>query len=136
VLNNADDRQATGRSGANCALGFSGARFRGPLKLSTENNKRITTQDITRLGGGTPNIHELRRRLDGLLEQGHIRPSVSPYVAPVLFVKKKSGELRMCVDYRALNNITVKNRYPTVALIPRVRPRVFVEARMCLYLKE
>ena len=61
-------------------------------------------------------LQELRKQIDELLEQGHIRPSVSPYAAPVLFVKKKTGELRMCVDYRALNNITVKNRYP----LPRV----------------
>jgi hypothetical protein len=43
-------------------------------------------------------LQELRRQLDGLLEQGHIRPSVSPYAAPVLIVKKKTSELRMCVD--------------------------------------
>src|SRR5262249_40843121 len=46
-----------------------------------------------------------------LLAKGFIRPSVSPYGAPVLFVKKKSGELRMCVDYRLLNKATVKNKY-------------------------
>ncbi|KAL3685904.1 hypothetical protein R1sor_003926 [Riccia sorocarpa] len=47
-----------------------------------------------------------------MLEKGFIQPSVSPYEAPVLFVKKKDGSLRMCIDYRALNQQTVKNKYP------------------------
>ena len=50
------------------------------------------------------------------LEKGHIEPSTSPYGAPVLFVPKKDGTLRMCYDYRALNKITVSNRYP----LPRI----------------
>ena len=50
------------------------------------------------------------------MESGFIRPSKSPYGAPVLFVKKKDGSLRMCIDYRALNKITVKNKYP----LPRI----------------
>ena len=55
---------------------------------------------------------ELKKQLDDLLNKGFIRPSVSPYGAPVLFVHKKEGTLRLCVDYRALNKITIKNRYP------------------------
>jgi len=58
---------------------------------------------------------ELKQQLDELLEKGLIRPSRSPYGAPVLLVKK-TGEMRLCVDYRALNKITVKNKYP----LPRV----------------
>ena len=54
---------------------------------------------------------ELRSQLSKLLEMGHIRPSHSPYGAPVLFVKKKTGDYRMVVDYRALNKIIVKDRY-------------------------
>ena len=50
------------------------------------------------------------------MEHGFIRPSKLPYGAPVLFVKKKDGSLRMCIDYRALNKITVKNKYP----LPRI----------------
>ena len=51
-----------------------------------------------------------------LIDHGFIRPSKSPYGSPVLFVKKKDGSLRMCIDYRALNKITIKNKYP----LPRI----------------
>jgi len=54
---------------------------------------------------------EMERQVKAGIEKGHIRPSTSPFGAMVLFVKKKDGTLRMCVDYRALNNQTVKNRY-------------------------
>ncbi|GBG89907.1 hypothetical protein CBR_g49757 [Chara braunii] len=57
-------------------------------------------------------LEELRRQLDELLEKGWIRPSSSPFGAPVLFVPKKEGELRMCIDYRGLNAVTVKNAEP------------------------
>jgi RNase H-like domain found in reverse transcriptase/Reverse transcriptase (RNA-dependent DNA polymerase)/Integrase zinc binding domain/Chromo (CHRromatin Organisation MOdifier) domain/Retroviral aspartyl protease len=59
---------------------------------------------------------ELKKQLSELVDAGFIQPSKSPYGAPVLFVKKKDGSMRMCIDYRALNNITVKNKYP----LPRV----------------
>ncbi|XP_019056849.1 PREDICTED: uncharacterized protein LOC104803430 [Tarenaya hassleriana] len=51
-----------------------------------------------------------------LMETGFIRPSVSPWGAPVLFVKKKDGSMRLCIDYRGLNQVTIKNRYP----LPRI----------------
>ena len=51
-----------------------------------------------------------------LIDHGFIRPSKSTYGSPVLFVKKKDGSLRMCIDYRALNKITIKNKYP----LPRI----------------
>ena len=57
-------------------------------------------------------MDELKRQIETLLEQGWIRPSSSPYGAPILFIPKKDGKWRMCIDYRALNRITVKNRYP------------------------
>jgi ribonuclease HI len=63
-----------------------------------------------------PALAELRKQLDDLLKRGFIRPSVSPFGAPILFAKKKDGGLRLCVDYRALNLLTVKNRYP----LPRI----------------
>jgi transposase InsO family protein len=57
-------------------------------------------------------LDSLKEELDRLLRNGSIEPSVSPYGAPVIFVKKKDGSLRMCIDYRALNKITIKNRFP------------------------
>ena len=61
-------------------------------------------------------LQELRKQLDDLLRDGKISLSTSPYGAPVLFVKKKDSSLRMCIDYRALNSQTVKNRYA----LPRI----------------
>ena len=57
-------------------------------------------------------MDELRRQIDELLQKQFIRVSNSPYASPVLFVKKQDGTWRMCIDYRALNKITIKNRYP------------------------
>ncbi|CAH9119792.1 unnamed protein product [Cuscuta europaea] len=61
-------------------------------------------------------MQELKEQLQDLLEKGYIKPSVSPWGAPVLFVKKKDGSLRLCVDYRELNQATNKNKYP----LPRI----------------
>ncbi|GJR17520.1 putative reverse transcriptase domain-containing protein [Tanacetum coccineum] len=61
-------------------------------------------------------MQELSGQLQELQDKGFIRPSHSPWGAPVLFVKKKDGSLRMCIDYRELNKLTVKNRYP----LPRI----------------
>jgi hypothetical protein len=55
---------------------------------------------------------ELKRQLRELLARGYIQPSKLPFGAPVLFMSKKGGKLRMCIDYRALNRITMKNNYP------------------------
>ncbi|XP_052622433.1 uncharacterized protein LOC128127784, partial [Lactuca sativa] len=63
-----------------------------------------------------PEMQELSSQLQELLGKGFIRPSSSPWGAPILFVKKKDGSHRMCIDYRELNKLTVKNRYP----LPRI----------------
>jgi hypothetical protein len=59
-----------------------------------------------------PELVELKKQIDKLLEKGYIRPSTSPWAAPVLFVEKKDGTKRMCIDYRSLNEVTIKNKYP------------------------
>ncbi|KAL0545979.1 hypothetical protein IC582_015883 [Cucumis melo] len=61
-------------------------------------------------------LKELKVQLQELLDKGFIRPSVSPWGAPVLFVKKKDGSMRLCINYRELNKVTIKNRYP----LPRI----------------
>ncbi|KAI3666339.1 hypothetical protein L1987_27530 [Smallanthus sonchifolius] len=61
-------------------------------------------------------LQELASQLQELANKGFIRPSHSPWGAPVLFVKKKDGSFRMCIDYRELNKLTIKNRYP----LPRI----------------
>jgi hypothetical protein len=73
---------------------------------------RLTEQQLT----------ELRKYLDQNLEKGYIRPSTSSAGYPILFVPKKDGKLRLCVDYRQLNNITKKNRYP-LPLIEEIQDR-------------
>ena len=59
----------------------------------------------------TPEMKELQMQLEELLKKGYIHPSVSPWGAPVLFVKKKDRTLRLCIDFRQLNKVTVKNKY-------------------------
>ncbi|XP_058180091.1 uncharacterized protein LOC131298630 [Rhododendron vialii] len=61
-------------------------------------------------------LRELKTQLQELMDKGFIRPSTSPWGAPALFVKKKEGTLRLCIDYRQLNRVTIKNRYP----LPRI----------------
>ena len=64
----------------------------------------------------TAELKELKEQLQYLLDKGFIRHSTSSWGAPVLFVKKKDGTLRLCIDYRELNKVTIKNKYP----LPRI----------------
>ena len=65
----------------------------------------------------TPNeLKELKTQLQELIDKGFIRPSASPWGAPVLFIQKNDGSIRLCIDYHQLNQVTVKNKYP----LPRV----------------
>ena len=59
-----------------------------------------------------PELAELKKQLDELVENKFIRPSTSPWGAPVLFVKKPDGSLRLCIDYRGFNAVTIKNKNP------------------------
>ena len=68
--------------------------FRPPYRLSQSENE------------------EAQRQMAQYIKMGRVRPSKSPYGAAVLFVRKKNGQLRMCVDYRALNDQTIKDRFP------------------------
>ncbi|GJP81568.1 hypothetical protein CLOP_g11703 [Closterium sp. NIES-67] len=82
-------------------------------RIELEPGAQPTVQQQFRLS--QPELEELQQQLDYLLSKGFIRPSTSPYAAPILFTPKKDGGFRMCIDYRALNRITIKSRYP----IPR-----------------
>jgi hypothetical protein len=84
------------------------------MKIETDPTADPPYKPVIRLS--IAELDELRKQLDELLAKKFIKPSTSPYGAPVLFVRKKDGTLRMCVDYRALNGITKKNRHP----LPRI----------------
>jgi RNase H-like domain found in reverse transcriptase/Reverse transcriptase (RNA-dependent DNA polymerase)/Integrase zinc binding domain/Chromo (CHRromatin Organisation MOdifier) domain/Retroviral aspartyl protease len=84
------------------------------MKIETDPYADPPVRPVIRLS--IAELDELRKQLDDLLAKGFIKPSTSPYGAPVLFVKKKDGSLRLCVDYRGLNRITRKNRHP----LPRI----------------
>ncbi|CAI7802324.1 unnamed protein product [Closterium sp. NIES-54] len=89
--------------------------------------KKAADHRIDLIPGSTPPVRptykmsamelkELKKQLEDMLAKEFIQPSSSPYASPVLFVRKKEGSMQMCVDYRGLNKITVKNRYP----LPRI----------------
>ncbi|GLI67045.1 hypothetical protein VaNZ11_011232 [Volvox africanus] len=101
--------------------------MRTSLKISLAHHLCVLLITIPLVPGGQPTawpmyrlspleLDEVKRQVTDLLAKGMIRPSTSPYSAPILFVGKKDGTLRMCIDYRGLNASTVKNRYP----LPRV----------------
>ncbi|XP_042396513.1 uncharacterized protein LOC121986624 [Zingiber officinale] len=76
-------------------------------------------------------LEELKVQLQELLDRGFIRPRVSPWEAPVLFIKKKDGSLRLCIDYRQLNAVTIKNKYP----LPRIEDLFDQLKDTCVYSK-
>jgi hypothetical protein len=74
---------------------------------------------------------ELKEHLQELLDKGYIHPSASPWGAPVIFVPKKDGTQRMCVDYRSLNEVTIKNMYP----LPRIDNPFDQQKEACIFSK-
>jgi hypothetical protein len=60
----------------------------------------------------TPELKDLQMQLEEHLKKGYMHPSVSPWGAPVSFMKKKDGNLMLCIDFRKLNKVTMKNKYP------------------------
>ena len=87
-------------------------RLQHPIDLTP--NHKILPRKLYRQS--EEELHETKRQIYEYLDAGHIRPSSSSFGAPVLLVKKKDGTMRMCIDYRGLNDITVKNNFP----IPRI----------------
>jgi hypothetical protein len=79
----------------------------------------------------TNQLAELKEQLQELLGKGYIRPSAPPWGAPVIFVPKKDGTQRMCVDYRSLNEVTIKNKYP----LPRIDDLFEQLKGACVFLK-
>ena len=86
------------------------------IKFAIDVVPGATPASITQYRMAPLKLKELKLQLQELLEKGFIRPSVSPWGDPVLFVKKKDGTRQLCVDYRQLNKLTVKNKY----LLPRI----------------
>jgi hypothetical protein len=80
---------------------------------------------------GTNQLAELKEQLQELLDKGYIRPSASPWGAPIVFVLKKDGTQRMCVDYRSLNEVIIKNKYP----LPRINDLFDQLKGACVFLK-
>ena len=76
-------------------------------------------------------LKELKIQLQELLDKGFIRPSVSPWGAPVLFVKKNDGSMRLCIDYRELNKVTMRNKYP----LPRIDDLFYQLQGACVFSK-
>ena len=76
-------------------------------------------------------LKKLKVQLQELLDKGFIRYSVSPWGAPVLFVKKKDGSMRLCIDYRELNKVTVRNNYP----LPRIDDLYYQLRGACVFSK-
>jgi hypothetical protein len=76
-------------------------------------------------------LAEIKEQLQELLDKGYIRPSASPWGAPIIFVPKKDGTQRMCVNYRSLNEVTIKNKYP----LPRIDDLFNQLKGACVFLK-
>jgi hypothetical protein len=86
------------------------------IDFSIELAPRAVSVSRTPYRMSTPELVEQKLQLKEMMDKGYIRPSVSPWGAPVLFLKNKDVTLRLCIDYRQLNKLTIKNKYP----LPRI----------------
>ena len=91
---------------------LSGLPPKREVDFTIETYPGTTPTSITLHRMAPAELQELKTQLQELQDKGFIRPSTSPWGAPVLFAKKKDGSLRLCVDYRQLNRVIVKNKYP------------------------
>jgi hypothetical protein len=89
-----------------------GLPLRRDIDFSIELSPRAVSVSRTPYRMSTLDLVELKIHLKEMMDKGYIQPSVSPWGTPTLFVKKKDGTLRLCIDYRQLNNTTIKNKYP------------------------
>jgi len=104
--------------------GIRGCIPKGSAKVASPQRGGVLDRSSTGDGSGIDGPYrmapaelvELKKQIEELMEKQFIRPSTSPWGAPVLLVKKKDGSSRLCVDYRQLNKITIKNKYP----LPRI----------------
>jgi len=94
--------------------GLPPSRIEGDFQITLKEGSKPTKRGLYRMSPSE--LRETKEQVDKLLAQGFVRPSISPWESPVLFASKKDGGLRFCVDYRALNKMTVKNGYP----LPRI----------------
>nr|GEW64738.1 putative reverse transcriptase domain-containing protein [Tanacetum cinerariifolium] len=117
AVGNAEKRGNASRDpDSNVVTGLAGSSFSSTSRTLDRLNSRSRHRSSSTILIGSIRNEELSEKLQELSNKGFIRPSSSPWEAPVLFVKKKDGSLRMCIDYRELNKRTVKNRYP----LPRI----------------
>jgi hypothetical protein len=93
-----------------------GLPLRRDIDLSIELAPGAVPVSRTPYRMSTIELVELKLQLKEMIDKGYIRPSVSPWGAPVLFVKKKDGTLRLCIYYRQLNKVTIKNKYPLLRI--------------------
>jgi hypothetical protein len=90
--------------------------LRRDIDFSIELAPGVVSVSRTPYRMSTPELVELKLQLREMMDKGYIWPNVSPWGAPVLFVKKKDDTLRLCIYYRQLNKVTIKNKYP----LPRI----------------
>ena len=94
--------------------GLPPSRIQGDFKIYLKHGSEPVKRKLYRMSNSE--LDEPKEKIDELLQQGFIGPSTSPWAAPVLFVSKKDGTFRFCVNYRGLNKLNVKNSY----LLPRI----------------